>query len=179
MAPAFGPGRDPGDPGSDRIPLRAPGAWSLLLPLPVSLPLSLSLSLCVMTIINKKQTNKQTKKNKNKKNCPRIIGIMERLDVYCEKTRGKLGFCAGKMAGRREGREPYLVPSSCFHDTHQYFPTAESLQKSESKVVQKMQSTGVNQAPQAQNELGKNRELNLRANRPGKARTQSLMEKNR
>ena len=29
----------------DRIPRRAPGAWSLLLPLPVSLPLSLSLSL--------------------------------------------------------------------------------------------------------------------------------------
>ena len=36
----------------DRIPCQAPGAWSLLLPLPVSLPLSLSLSLCV-TIINK------------------------------------------------------------------------------------------------------------------------------
>ena len=34
----------------DRIPRRAPGAWSLLLPLPVSLPLSPSL--CV-TIINK------------------------------------------------------------------------------------------------------------------------------
>ena len=34
----------------DRIPHRAPGAWSLLLPLPVSLPLSLSLS---VTIINK------------------------------------------------------------------------------------------------------------------------------
>ena len=29
----------------DRIPHRAPGAWSLLLPLPVSLPLSLSLCL--------------------------------------------------------------------------------------------------------------------------------------
>ena len=28
----------------DRIPRRAPGAWSLLLPLPMSLPLSLSLS---------------------------------------------------------------------------------------------------------------------------------------
>ena len=27
----------------DRIPRRAPGAWGLLLPLPVSLPLSLSL----------------------------------------------------------------------------------------------------------------------------------------
>ena len=27
----------------DRVPRRAPGAWSLLLPLPVSLPLSLSL----------------------------------------------------------------------------------------------------------------------------------------
>ena len=27
----------------DRIPHRAPGAWSLLLPLPVSLPVSLSL----------------------------------------------------------------------------------------------------------------------------------------
>ena len=34
----------------DRIPRQAPGAWSLLLPLPVSLPLSLSM--CV-TIINK------------------------------------------------------------------------------------------------------------------------------
>ena len=34
----------------DRIPHRAPGAWSLLLPLPVSLPLSLSLS---VTVINK------------------------------------------------------------------------------------------------------------------------------
>ena len=34
----------------DRIPRRAPGVWSLLLPLPVSLPLSLSV--CV-TIINK------------------------------------------------------------------------------------------------------------------------------
>ena len=34
----------------DRIPRRVPGAWSLLLPLPVSL--ALSLSLCV-TIINK------------------------------------------------------------------------------------------------------------------------------
>ena len=32
----------------DQIPRRAPGAWSLLLPLPVSLPLSLS-----VTIINK------------------------------------------------------------------------------------------------------------------------------
>ena len=30
----------------DQIPRRAPGAWSLLLPLPMSLPLSLSLSLC-------------------------------------------------------------------------------------------------------------------------------------
>ena len=29
----------------DRVPRRAPGAWSLLLPLPVSLPLSVSLSL--------------------------------------------------------------------------------------------------------------------------------------
>ena len=28
----------------DQIPCQAPGAWSLLLPLPVSLPLSLSLS---------------------------------------------------------------------------------------------------------------------------------------
>ena len=34
----------------DRIPGRAPGAWSLLLPLPMSLPLSLFLS---VTIINK------------------------------------------------------------------------------------------------------------------------------
>ena len=34
----------------DRIPHQAPGAWSLLLPLPMSLPLFLSL--CV-TIINK------------------------------------------------------------------------------------------------------------------------------
>ena len=44
----------------DRTPCRAPGAWSLLLPLPMSLPpslslsFSLSLSLCV-TIINKKK----------------------------------------------------------------------------------------------------------------------------
>ena len=40
----------------DRVPRRAPGAWSLLLPLPVSLPLSLSLSLSLsvcVTIINK------------------------------------------------------------------------------------------------------------------------------
>ena len=29
----------------DQVPHRAPGAWSLLLPLPMSLPLSLSLSL--------------------------------------------------------------------------------------------------------------------------------------
>ena len=36
----------------DRIPRRAPGASSLLLPLPVSLPLSLSVSLSV-TVINK------------------------------------------------------------------------------------------------------------------------------
>ena len=43
LAPTFGPGRDPGDPGSN--PTRAPGAWSLLLPLPMSLPLSLSLPL--------------------------------------------------------------------------------------------------------------------------------------
>ena len=41
----------------DRIPHRAPGAWSLLLPLPVSLPLSLSLSLSV-TIINKLKKKK-------------------------------------------------------------------------------------------------------------------------
>ena len=34
----------------DRIPRRTPGAWSLLLLLPMSLPLSLSLS---VTIINK------------------------------------------------------------------------------------------------------------------------------
>ena len=34
----------------DQIPHRAPGAWSLLLPLPVSFPLSLSLR---MTIMNK------------------------------------------------------------------------------------------------------------------------------
>ena len=34
----------------DRIPRRAPGAWSLRLPLPVSLPLSLS-----VTIIKKKK----------------------------------------------------------------------------------------------------------------------------
>ena len=47
LAPAFGPGRDPGDPGSNPTS-GFDGAWSLLLPLPVSLPLSL----CV-TIINK------------------------------------------------------------------------------------------------------------------------------
>ena len=39
LAPAFGPGRDPGN----QIPRWAPGAWSLFLPLPMSLPLSLSL----------------------------------------------------------------------------------------------------------------------------------------
>ena len=37
----------------DRIPHQAPGAWSLLLPLPVSLPLSLSH--CVPIIKNKKK----------------------------------------------------------------------------------------------------------------------------
>ena len=42
LALAFGPGRDPGDPGSNPTS-GSPGAWSLLLPLPVSLPLSLSL----------------------------------------------------------------------------------------------------------------------------------------
>ena len=36
----------------DRIPHRAPGAWSLLLPLPISLPLSLSLSLS-LSLMNK------------------------------------------------------------------------------------------------------------------------------
>ena len=47
LAPAFGPGRDPGVPGSSpgiEFRVGVP-AWSLLLPLPVSLPLSLSLSL--------------------------------------------------------------------------------------------------------------------------------------
>ena len=39
----------------DRIPHRAPGVWSLLLPLPMSLPLSLSLS---VTIINKLKNKK-------------------------------------------------------------------------------------------------------------------------
>ena len=45
----------------DRIPRWAPGAWSLLLPLPVSLPLSLSLSLSIslcVTIIEKKRKKK-------------------------------------------------------------------------------------------------------------------------
>ena len=38
----------------DRVPRRAPGAWSLLLPLPVSLPLSLSLSLSLcVSLMNK------------------------------------------------------------------------------------------------------------------------------
>ena len=41
LVPAFGPGRYMET--RDRIPRRAPGAWNLLLPLPVSLPLSLSL----------------------------------------------------------------------------------------------------------------------------------------
>ena len=40
----------------DRIPHRAPGAWSLLLPLPVSLPLSLAL---FVTIINKCKLKKK------------------------------------------------------------------------------------------------------------------------
>ena len=38
----------------NRIPHRAPGAWSLLLPLPVSLPLSLSLSVTIIKKIKKK-----------------------------------------------------------------------------------------------------------------------------
>ena len=38
----------------DRIPRRAPGAWSLLLPLPMSLPLSLSLFLSLSVTIIKK-----------------------------------------------------------------------------------------------------------------------------
>ena len=42
----------------DRIPHRAPGAWSLLLPLPMSLPLSLSLSLYVCNY-RKKKNKKQ------------------------------------------------------------------------------------------------------------------------
>ena len=54
LVPAFGPGRDPGDP-RDRISRRAPGAWSLLLPLPMSLPLSLSLSLCDYHKLKKKK----------------------------------------------------------------------------------------------------------------------------
>ena len=47
----------------DGIPHQAPGAWSLLLPLPVSLPLSLSLSLCVAIINNKIKKIKKKKKN--------------------------------------------------------------------------------------------------------------------
>ena len=48
----------------DRIPCWAPGAWSLLLPLPVSLPLSLSFSLSLsVTIINKKIKKKLKKKD--------------------------------------------------------------------------------------------------------------------
>ena len=43
----------------DRVPRQAPGAWSLLLPLPVSLPLSLSH--CV-PIINKKKEKKKKEK---------------------------------------------------------------------------------------------------------------------
>ena len=41
----------------NRIPHRAPGAWSLLLPLPVSLPLSL----CVCVTIINKLINKKKK----------------------------------------------------------------------------------------------------------------------
>ena len=43
----------------DRIPRRAPGAWSLLLPLPVPLPLSLSLS------VSHEQINEILKKKKS------------------------------------------------------------------------------------------------------------------
>ena len=43
----------------DRIPRQAPGAWSLLLPVPVSLPLSLSVSLMNkwIKILKKKTLN--------------------------------------------------------------------------------------------------------------------------
>ena len=45
----------------DRIPCRAPGAWSLLLPLPVSLPLSLSLCVTIINKLKKKKTTNQKK----------------------------------------------------------------------------------------------------------------------
>ena len=54
----------------DRIPRRAPGAWSLLLPLPVSASLSLSLS---VTIINK------FKKKKILQNCPGFCSLLPTL----------------------------------------------------------------------------------------------------
>ena len=54
LAPAFGPGHDPGVPGSSPTSHIGLLAWSLLLPLPVSLPfsLSLSLSLCVCVCVS-------------------------------------------------------------------------------------------------------------------------------
>ena len=42
LAPAFGPGRDPGDPGSN--PMSGSQCMEPASPLPVSLPLSLSVS---------------------------------------------------------------------------------------------------------------------------------------
>ena len=57
----------------DRIPHRAPGAWSLLLPLPVSLPLSL------VTII-KKNLKKEVKNRAN------IDSKIAELDIYPEDT---------------------------------------------------------------------------------------------
>ena len=53
LAPAFGPAILE---TLDRIPHRAPGAWSLLLPLPVSLPLSLSDDYHKINKILKKRT---------------------------------------------------------------------------------------------------------------------------
>ena len=47
----------------DRIPRRAPSAWSLLLPLPVSLTHSLSLSLCVCVSDEKNKILKRKKRN--------------------------------------------------------------------------------------------------------------------
>ena len=47
----------------DRIPRWAPGAWSLLLPLPMSLPLSFSLYVTIINKLKKIKKNSLAKSN--------------------------------------------------------------------------------------------------------------------
>ena len=61
LAPAFGTGRDPGDPGSNPTS----GSWCIE-PASPSTYVSASLSLSVMTIINKNNNNKNKNKTYNK-----------------------------------------------------------------------------------------------------------------